>query len=533
MTEASIGGQALKAMFGGGLRNLAENVTLINELNVFPVPDGDTGVNMLHSLRRAWQEIAKSEDDDLSALAQRFAYGALMGARGNSGTIMSQLLAGFADGLKGAHTLTAPLFVQACHEAVVRAYAAVSQPVEGTMLTVAREAAESLSADDALEDNFACLISAAKESLERTPQLLPILREAGVVDAGGMGLLCFLQGIHQQCAGGDIALPLASALEQPTMRTQSGEDYGYDLQFIMLGEGLDLPATRAAMERLGWSVIVVGDSAAIKVHVHTENPALPLDYALKTGAALDDIVIENMQLQAQDFARRADQPYDDAVSIIAVAEGVGMTAIFRDLHCNAIIPGGAGSNPATEDFIQAIDREAARHIIILPNHKDIALAARQAAELKSERQVTILPTKTMLAGISALLAYGDARDQGADTAALLASMTEAAQSLTAIQITRATRPARLHGLDIAQGDYIAIIDGEIRVASRDLLGALRDALRLAPLDDKDLVTLYCGAELDMPRVEQFIEGLSREFAELEFQALYGGQALYPLLASVE
>lgn len=522
-------------MFGGGSQCLAENAALINELNVYPVPDGDTGVNLDHTLRRAWQEIESSEDDRIGEVAQRFAYGALMGARGNSGTILSQLLAGFADGLGQARILTLPLFRQACDESVARAYAALSQPVEGTMLTVAREAAASLPTDGALDEAFVGLVKAARASLENTPNLLPALREAGVVDAGGMGLLCFLQGMLRHCAAEEsLETPAAMGFQRPALDPARSEDFGYDVQFLMLSERMDITAVREEMERIGWSVIVVGDASAIKVHVHVENPALPLDFAVKAGAALTDVVVENMAIQAQDFARReADAVQNDSIAVIAVAEGAGMKAIFRDLNCSAIISGGAGGNPATEDFIKAIEGQAARNIIILPNHKDIALAARQAANIQKGRKVSVLPTRTMQEGISALVAFGDAVDRSANFAECIQAMEEARQNLVAIQITRATRSANVSGLEIRQGDYIAIIDGEIRIASRDIMDALHEALLVTPLYDKDLATLYWGADLDMECVSRLIRELERSFDEIQFEAVYGGQALYPLLASVE
>ena len=525
----------MKAKLGAGLRHLADNVELINDLNVFPVPDGDTGVNMYHTLRRAWQEAAGREDDSVASLARHFAYGALMGARGNSGTILSQLLTGFADGLGQAEVLTAPLFKVACGSAVERAYAALSEPVEGTMLTVARQAWESLPDDGELEASFVSLLGAARASLDNTPELLPLLREAGVVDAGGMGLLCFLQGMARHCSRQPaIDLPVA----RPAPRaSEPGDDYGYDVQFLMLGERLDIAETRAAMEALGWSVIVVGEPGAVKVHVHVDNPALPLEVAHRTGAALTDIVVENMQLQAREFASSkaepAPNPADETVAVIAVAEGGGMRAVFRELNCSEIIPGGASRNPPTEEFIQAIERQAARHIIVLPNHSDIIGAAEQAVKLQETKQATVLPTTTMLQGIGALVAYGDAVDRGEDFDAIVGGMRQASQRIASIQITRATRSAKLNGLDIRANDFIAIIDGDIRATAGDVEAALQDALCQLPLGESELITLYSGADYKMDDAERLIASLAKTYTEIEFEAAHGGQALYPLLASVE
>ncbi|MCY3779640.1 MAG: DAK2 domain-containing protein, partial [Chloroflexi bacterium] len=291
MADSQIDGNALKAMLGAGVNCVSEHVALINDLNVFPVPDGDTGINLHHTLQRAWQEIANREEDALCVVAERFAYGALMGARGNSGTIMSQFLRGFAAGLKQASVLTAPLLIDACESAVARAYAAVSQPVEGTILTVARESVADLTVDMSLDEIFASMVNAAHRSVNNTPNLLPLLKEAGVVDAGGMGLLCFLQGLKKHVCGerAEIRLPAPGEFERPTLQAAPAESYGYDVQFMMMGERLDVGAVREDMEQLGWSVIVAGDSTAIKVHIHIDNPALPLDYAVRAGADLTDV----------------------------------------------------------------------------------------------------------------------------------------------------------------------------------------------------------------------------------------------------
>jgi len=519
---------------------VAQNVELINELNVFPVPDGDTGVNMFHTLNRAWQELDNSADTRAGEVAERFAYGALMGARGNSGTILSQLLAGFADGLEEAQAITAPILVKALHSAVKRAYAAVSQPVEGTVLTVAREAAESLHEGQSIDDMLLNLVTRAQASLEATPNHLPILKDAGVVDAGGMGLVCFLQGMVEQSCGApeDMALPAPLAIEShPNVTGSPAESYGYDVQFLMLGAQLDAAAVRSDLEKLGWSVIVVGADSMIKVHIHVENPAIPLDYAVNTGAALDDIVVENMQLQAAAVARQsgkqAQAAKQELASVIAVVAGDGMRGLYQDLNCAIVIEGGAGNNPATQDFIAAIDKLGAEEIIILPNNRNIELAAQQAADMSESRRVTVLPTRTSAEGVNAMIAFGDACDSRLPADRIVASMREAALATTSIEITRATRSARLQGLDIRENDCLAIIDGQISVAAPDIDAALRYALKMAGADHKELATLYYGARLSQAAADEIIEALTADFPNLEYEAVYGGQALYPLIVSVE
>ena len=405
MAISSIDGQALKSLFSAGVERLSNNVALINQLNVFPVPDGDTGVNMYHTLKRACEEIDPNESENVSVIADRFAYGALMGARGNSGTILSQLLKGFADGLDRAQSLTPTLLLKASQSAVACAYLSVSDPAEGTILTVAREATEHLqncNLDEAtLEDMLEALTSAAQASLHNTPNLLPILKEAGVVDAGGMGLLCFLQGMQNgKSDSADFAkAAVADEIRDMPPAFAVTDSYGYDVQFLMIGEGMDIAQTRQDLESLGWSVIVVGDEETIKVHIHVENPAIPLDYAIKSGAQLDDIVVENMQLQYESYVVNqpktvpASSDLSSIVSVIAVAEGDGLHAVFRDLNCACVISGGAGQNPAAEDFISAINRLQSNQVIILPNDRNVVMAAEQGAQFVTDKKVHVVPTK--------------------------------------------------------------------------------------------------------------------------------------------
>ncbi len=523
-----------------GVDCLARNVERINQLNVFPVPDGDTGVNMHNTLQRACEEIAGLRSDDASLIAERFAFGALMGARGNSGTILSQLLKGFADGLGDSPVLTPPLFAEACAAAVARGYAAVSQPTEGTILTVAREAAESLRRYDgaagSLKEMLDVMTLAARASLENTPNLLPILKDANVVDAGGMGLLCFLEGMRTGDPQLEIAAPRMTG-SAPAI-DDLGDDFGYDVQFLMIGAGLDVGQTRRDLEAMGWSVIVVGDDRLIKAHIHVENPALPLDYAIRSGAALDDVVVENMTRQ---FQRSRGSPLpapkavesDPAASVIAVVAGDGLRAIFRDLNCGAIIDGGGGSNPSTEDFIRAMARSPAETLILLPNNRNVIMAARQAADMAEGPRAEVVATETVQQGINAMLAFGDARDSAADFETMVAQMREAAAETVSIEIARASRATRIHDLDVNENDCIGIVDGIIRVASTDITSATVKALATLEARGLELATIYYGAGFSASDADQLIQRLRKAFEGLEFEAVYGGQPLYPLLISVE
>ncbi len=546
MTKTSIDGQALKKALGAGVAQLAKDVELINQLNVFPVPDGDTGINMYHTLKRAWQEISELSSNNVSEIAQRFAFGALMGARGNSGTILSQLLKGFAQGLNNAATLGPPVLLAGCRAAVERAYAAVSQPVEGTILTVAREATDSLDSAGlegaSLDDMLDSLVRAAEHSLAGTPLKLPILKEAGVVDAGGMGLLSFLRGMQGQetVAASFLTLPTLSEIGAQSGSPNDSDSYGYDVQFVMHGAGMNLSRIRTDLEKLGWSVIVVGDDATIKVHIHVDNPARPIDYAITKGAVLDDIVVENMQLQYEEFAAQGQMQTvatrvtsASDVAVIAVAEGAGIQSVLRELNCALVIDGGAGWYPATEDFINAVKRQSASHVIILPNDRNIVMAAQQAAPLIAEKKVAVLPTESVLQGISAMIAYGDAADGGADPDTMADRMREAVSNCSALSITQATRDTKLGKLTIRERDYLAIIDGQLEVASADLESALLQAMRKVETADKELATLYFGAGISSAEASRLIERLSKCIDELEFEMVDGGQSLYPILISVE
>jgi hypothetical protein len=305
----------------------------------------------------------------------------------------------------------------------------------------------------------------------------------------------------------------------------------------MLGAALDVGKIRSDLEDLGWSVIVVGDDRMIKVHIHVENPALPLDYAVKAGAALDDIVVENMQLQAAAVARQKGQqvaaPKPALAAVIAVVEGDGMRGVYHDLNCAYIIDGGAGKNPATEDFVAAIEQLDAEAIIILPNNRNIELAARQAADLADSKRVSIVATRTVAEGVSAMIALGDASDGQLAAEEIVGAMRDAARSTRTIEITRATRSTTLQGLEIRHDDYLAIIDGQLSVAAADIKSALLDALKKAGADGKELATLYYGAGLSRAETEELIEGLVLKIPSLEYEAVYGGQALYPLIVSVD
>lgn len=577
---SALDGEALRAALTGAISQFSQHVEAINAMNVFPVPDGDTGINIYHTLQRAGAEIAQLQNPTVAEVTRRFAYGALMGARGNSGTIFSQLLKGFADPLGEAQVLTCADLALACQRAVDFAYDAVTSPVEGTILTVAREAADVLAlharADNDLCGALSALVSAAQASLRSTPERLPILKEAGVVDAGGMGLLVFLQGLAPANGAADVPLvKVSAAAASPAAASPAtaptpapDDDYGYDVQFLMLGENQNLAQIRTDLAQMGWSLLAVGDAATVKVHIHVHNPALPIDYAIQSGATLDDIVVENMALQSQrsasQGASRALAPMQSqeptaAFAVLAVASGKGLRAIFEELGCAAVLPGGQSANPSVQDFLDAIAGIKAASVFILPNNRNIILTARQAAENSPGRRVEVLPTSSVVQGISAMIALrsfedsldeshdesrdesfqgnvNDGGDAGTDAGtmrAAISEMTAAAQQVSSIEITRATRDARLHGLAIQAGDYLAIGDGQVLAAADTAEAVIKAALEQVVKAEHELATFYYGGGLPEKAARHLIERLSIHFPELELELVFGGQDLYAYLIGIE
>ena len=504
---------------------LTEHVDYLNSLNVYPVPDGDTGVNMRHTLERAYAEIETDDSDDAAWIAGRFAYGALMGARGNSGTILSQLLQGFAVGLNQTPALRPADVLAGCQMAVKLAYQSVSEPVEGTILTVAREAAEALqnrAADEmTLDDMLAVLTAAAEESLHNTPHLLPILKEAGVVDSGGLGLFLFLQGMTNSAADDRTLEGFRPRAGEPAKTPSTVTHYGYDVQFLMLGQAMDVGAIRQDFERLGESVIVIGDAAAIKVHIHVQNPAIPFDYAIQTGAQLDDVVVENMQRQHQEYARRHQAR---KIAVIAVANGDGLRAIFQDLNCARVIAAGQGLDVDAESFLEVIHSLPTEQVIILPNSRELMMTAQQAARLALGRDVRVAPTKTVVQGISAMMAYDEERT---DIETIYGQMVESSGLVRSIEIAKAAHSAEFQGM------CMGIVDGEIWSAADTIEEALLDVFGRFDMSDWELATVYYGEGIAESAANQLIERLSNAIKGLQFELVYGGQPWHPYLIGLE
>jgi len=541
-------GRRLRWLLVAGLAWLERNQDAVDALNVFPVPDGDTGKNMVLTLRSATAQLREEPSRRADETGAAVAQGALMGARGNSGVILSQLLAGFAEGIRQQERFDAALLLEAWRAAVAKAYKAVTDPVEGTILTVARETENALArsveqqgvAD--LAGLLDTMVRSSQQSLLHTPELLPVLKKAGVVDAGGQGLVYVLEGMlrlvrGERVPGAGEAAPAATQRWQDAPEPEEEEGYGYDVQFLMHGEALDVAAIHAGIDALGWSTLVVGDERLIKVHVHVHDPGAPISWAISQGAWLNDVVVENMQEQyEQSLAGRLAQDTGepaaaDEVAVIAVAGGAGLQRLFReDLGAAQVIDGGQTMNPSARDFVAAMEALPRQACILLPNNSNIVLAAQQAARLAQGRDVRVVASKSVPQGINAMF-HRPARLEALDSG--VAAMQAALGEVVSAELTTATRDAEIDGLHIRAGQWIGLVDGRLCVAADELEDALCRLVCAALPEEGELVTLYYGDGLDAQRAEALAAVLEEQLGEVELELVRGDQPLYPFLISLE
>lgn len=558
------GNAAMHASFtcdGNGLLNclraaciwLEAHAEAVNALNVFPVPDGDTGTNMSLTMRAALNETGTRSYASVSELMRVFAHGALMGARGNSGVILSQILRGIARALDSLEHLTPQLLATALTEGAATAYKGVVKPVEGTILTVARESAHAAAAAAATGAGLAQVLEAAaveaEASLARTPTLLPVLAEAGVVDAGGQGYVTLLRGILRSLNG--ESMQLQAAAEGTVMQHEYAQPpdgvYNYDTQFIILGKALDVDSIREQVLQMGDSVLVVGDGGTVKVHVHTDHPGQVLDYGLGHGS-ITEVIIENMQLQYEAFAAasaraaaaaapvptaaprlnaRAAQRLSDT-SVVAVVAGDGLERVFESLGVDAVVPGGQTMNPSTQEILAAISSVTCDKVIVLPNNGNIILAAEQARSL-SDKQVYVVPSKTMPQGIAALLAF----NYQATTEENAEAMQEAIGQVQTVEVTRAVRSAQVNGLAVAEGQLIGLINDVLSAADEDEVALVRTLFESVGAQDYEIVTLYYGQDLPPAQAEALADAIRATYPDLEVEVIDGGQPHYYYIISVE
>lgn len=552
----TLNGQELKQLLLAGLAWLEQHYQIVNQLNVFPVPDGDTGINMLLTMQSAYSEIADDDDTHIGNIFRRFAVGAVNGSRGNSGVILSQIWRGFGVALKDVDTVDVTTFSAACNMGVKFAYDAAPKPArEGTILTVMRESAEQVEEDVESTPELTTLLTQmlerAKDALRRTPEMLDVLKKAGVVDSGGQGLVYIFEGMLRQLRGesmeAEIEQSVAAVPARKPARVMSATEFGhpYDVQLLLAGPNLEESRIRAAIETMGDSAIVTGDGENhIKVHVHVYDPGRPISYAAKLGI-VSDVVVENMYEQYLEnigadtgdiiSAPTVDLLPDD-VAVVAVVPGNGLVQIFYEQDAARIIRGGQTMNPSTEEIIDAINDLAVEKVIILPNNTNIILAAQQAAQQLSNRVIEIVASKNVPQGISAMLAYANVRlnDTHRHDINFIANRMRAnLEQVLAGEITRAVRSVELNGVESQKGQLIGLLGGELAAAGDDMGQLMRDLIDQIDDDEYELITLYYGTDVTRKETEELVEMLAADYTAFSFEIFDGGQPHYYYLLGIE
>lgn len=562
-------GQDLKKALLVAAAWLEEHREAINALNVFPVPDGDTGSNMSATMQAAIRQIADSEETSAGVIASKLAHGALLGARGNSGVILSQTLRGLAQGLDKKDTFSAPDLAAALQEASRLAYRAVIKPVEGTILTVVRQSAEaaqrSAERGDDLVGMLQEIVTAARQAVANTPELLPTLKQAGVVDSGGQGFCTILEGVWRYVRGeagildtmvaagsnnatavvspaAAIAQPIAPGTQPKKGRVTIEEEFGYEVVFLLRGERLDVERIRQTIIDMGGvSTVVAGDEKMLKVHTHTQTPGKILDYGVSLGSLLD-INVENLQEQSLTYAAASEAEHSAGsageetqspalhaeIATVAVVAGAGFEKVFRGLGVSAIIPGGQTMNPSTEEILAAVDAVDADKVIILPNNGNVILSAQQVPHLTS-KEIYIVPADTMPQGIAALLGF----NFDADFPTNCAAMTGAAKNIQTAEITTAVRSVFIGGVRVREGDFIGLINGNLTVAGQNMELVIQDTLQRMGMDRYEIVTLYYGEDVTLQQAEETAKRIKRWHSHLEIEVVDGGQPYYAYIFSAE
>lgn len=534
----------IKEMLAGGAANLEINKEYVDSLNVFPVPDGDTGTNMSLTIATAVREMNAVQSDDLDDIVGAFARGALKGARGNSGVILSQIIKGFTTVLKDAKDITTKVFAKAFGLATEVAYNAVTKPKEGTILTVIRYIAENAQSLALRNSNFEpfleAIIKKGEEILAKTPEMLPVLKKAGVVDAGGMGLIIVLQGFYNVLVGIEMENVAPNIVEgaDEALDKFSGDvheleniKYAYCTEFFVINlfketTEEDIEKLRDKLMLIGDCVIAIGDLSMVKVHVHTNTPNKAIGYGLKLGE-LDKIKIENMleQNRALIAKKTADKK---PIGLLSICTGDGMANLFKDLNVDKIIEGGQTMNPSVEDILAEIERINSDNIILLPNNKNIILAAEQAKELTTKR-IEILKTVNVPQGISAVVAF----DPELDIETNVENMTVAYEEIEYGEVTYAVRTTQLDGFDLQEGDIIGLTSKKIVAKSNNVVECASEVIEKLIDEDKSVVTLYYGNGVTEEEASEFADTLSEKYEDIEVQVLYGGQPHYYYMMSVE
>lgn len=560
MSIKVLDGKRFAEMVIQGANHLSANAKLVDALNVFPVPDGDTGTNMNLSMTSGAKEVKNNVQAHIGKVGTALSKGLLMGARGNSGVILSQLFRGFSKAIEQKAEINGEDFAAALHSGVETAYKAVMKPVEGTILTVAKDAAKKAVQVAKKENDIITIMEAvvkeAKASLERTPDLLPVLKEVGVVDSGGQGLVFVYEGFLAELKGEKLpdapsALPkmedLVSAEHHKSVQSfMNTEDiiFGYCTEFMVKFENEKLAKNpfseesfRQDLSKFGDSLLVISDEEIVKVHIHSEQPGDCLTYGGRYGSLIN-IKIENMREQHSSIVDEVHTPLLSTqepkakelkeYGIVTVSMGSGIADLFRSIGAHAVIEGGQTMNPSTEDIVKAIQEVNAKKVIILPNNKNIIMAAQQAAEV-TEHEVIVIPTKTVPQGMSALLAFNPAADLSQNEE----SMTEALSHVKSGQITFAVRDTSIDGLDIEKDDFMGIAEGKIIVKNKDMVQTAKDLLTEMIDDDTEILTILKGEDAtneDVQAIESYIE---EQFEDVEIEVHDGNQPLYSFIFSIE
>ena len=552
MATNTINAELLTKMFLAGAANLEAKKDFINELNVFPVPDGDTGTNMTLTIMSAAKEVSALEQKDMLSVSKAISSGSLRGARGNSGVILSQLLRGFTKEIREHKEVNAQILAAACERATATAYKAVMKPKEGTILTVAKglseKAQEMAETTDDLEVFIPAVIEEAKVVLAKTPDMLPVLKEAGVVDSGGQGLLEVLNGAYDAFLGKEIdysAIEMSSGTKmvKPGAQAETDIKFGYCTEFIIMLEKSftekDEIEFKAYLESIGDSIVCVADEDIVKIHVHTNDPGLAIQKALTFGQ-LSRMKIDNMREEHQEkLIRDAEKVAEEqkkaskeprkSVGFIAVSIGSGMNGIFKELGVDYIIEGGQTMNPSTEDMLTAIDHVNADHIFIFPNNKNIILAANQAQSLTDDKDIIVIPTKTVPQGITAIINYMP--DEDVDTNE--ESMLEEIKNVKTGQVTYAVRDTHIDDKEIHEGDIMGIGDSGILSVGQSVEATTKEMLSIMTDEDTELISLYYGEDVQEAEAERFAKEIEELYPDADVDMQFGGQPIYYYVLSVE
>ena len=565
MEITSINSKLLARMFLAGAKNLDSKKDWINELNVFPVPDGDTGTNMTMTIMSAAKEVSSLTEPTMAELAKAISSGSLRGARGNSGVILSQLFRGFCKVIKEYDEIDVTILCEACQKAVETAYKAVMKPKEGTILTVAKGAAEkALELSDETEDVVAFVEEVIKQAeyvLDQTPEMLPVLKQAGVVDSGGQGLVQVLKGAYDALIGKEIdytieGAPTGAAPAKISAETEAEIKFGYCTEFIIV---LNAPmsdneehAYKAFLESIGDSIVVVADDEIVKTHVHTNDPGLALQKALTFGS-LSKIKIDNMREEHQEKlikdsqklaaqqkaeeeayeAAQADEKTNNMpakeMGFVSVSIGEGMNEVFRGLGVDYLIEGGQTMNPSTEDMLNAIEHVNAKTVFILPNNKNIIMAANQAVDLVEDKQIIVIPTKTIPQGITALVNYIPDHSAEENKEQMIAEI----ENVKTGQVTYAVRDTEIDGKTIKQNDFMGIGDKSILSVGTDLRATTLEMVDAMVDEDSAIVSIYFGSDSDEDSANELAAAIEEKYPDVEVEVNDGGQPIYYYVISVE